>query len=307
MEKTSKAYFRNFTTPTKDLTFVMSIFLTSFIVVVLQLVFILALAYYFLHAAILSAPGLTVLLLFEAISLFILVGMVIGYASNNQDSATMIGISVGSVLLFLSNLILPIEAMSPVIQNISKYNPYVLCSELLKRLTIFNASFNDIYIDLLIIGAYIVVLFILVMIIEKALKIHFISKRPITKPVSKGKETKDIAMQKYLKLKNGTVLTSEKDLLDELSTMTDKEFEQYVNKKHNSFEGWLNINKNKVLAEKIGKCKTRKEMITLLTETLAVSNAKDPIAVAGAEELKKIDKEDDLTKDSKKKSDKSKD
>ncbi len=293
MEKTSRAYFRNFTTPTKDLTFVMSIFLTSFIVVVLQLVFILALAYYFLNAAILSTPLFTILLLFEAISLFILIGMVIGYASNNQDSATMIGISVGSVLLFLSNLILPIEAMSPIIQNISKYNPYVLCSELLKKLTMFNTSFNDIYMDLILIGAYIVVLFILVMIIEKALKIHFISSRPVKTASKKDEKT----MQKYLKLKNGTVLMSTKDLYDELTTMTDKDFEQYVNKKHNAFETWLKLNKNKTLSEKIGKCKTRKEMLAVLVDSMNIVQAKDPIAVAGSEEMKNIEKEDATAKD----------
>jgi len=303
MEKTSRAYFRNFTTPTKDLTFVMSIFLTSFIVVLLQLIFILALAYYFLNAAILTAPALTILLLFGAISLFILVGMVIGYASNNQDSATMVGISVGSVLLFLSNLILPIESMSPVIQNISKYNPYVLCSELLKKLTIFGASFSDVYLDFIIIAAYIILLFILVMIIEKALKIHFISKRPVTTALpNKGK---DAIMQKYFKLKNGVLLMSEKDLHEELLTMNDKEFEIYVSKKHNAFESWFKLNKNKSLAEKVGKCKTRKELIELLNSrfvnnTGTTNAVKDPIAAAGAEEMKKMEKEEAL-KDSKKK------
>lgn len=290
MEKTSRAYFRNFTTPTKDLTFVMSIFLTSFIVVVLQLTFILLLAYYFLNAAILSTPWLTILALFGAISLFILLGMFVGYISNNQDSATMIGISVGSVLLFLSNLILPIETMSPFIQNISKYNPYVICSELLKKLTIFESSFNEVYLDLIFIGVYIVIMFTLVMMIEKALKIHFISKKPLVKALSDNKDSK--VMKKYFKLKNGTVLTNEKDLVDELMIMTDKEFEQYVNKKNNVFETWFKINKNKILAEKVGKCKTKKELIDVLHENSPI-NQTSPL-----DGVKKVDKEDN-SKDSK--------
>jgi len=281
MEKTSRAYFRNFTTPTKDMTFIMSIFLTSFIVVLLQLVFILALAYYFLSTAIFSNLLLTAVLILGAISLFTLIGMLIGYMFNNQDAVTMASISVGSLLLFLSNLILPLESMSPIIQSIARYNPYVVCSELLKKLTVFESSFKEVYMDFIIIGVYIVVLFLLVMLIEKASKIQFISKKPITKQLARHK---DKSIEKYFKLRNGVLLMSEKDLLEELVTMTDKEFEQYVNKKHNDFESWLSMNNKPDLAAKISECFTRKDMMAALGVGL---DKIDPIAAAGIEKIGK--------------------
>jgi ABC-type multidrug transport system permease subunit len=291
MEKTSKAYFRNFTTPTKDLTFVMSIFLTSFIVVLLQLIFILALAYFFLNTFLFTNMLLTAILILGAISLFTLLGMVIGYLFNSQEAVTMASISMGSILLFLSNLILPLESLSPVIQSIARYNPYVICSELLKKLTIFSSTLSDVYIDFIIIAVYVVVLFALVMAIEKASKIQYISKKPITKQLGRHK---DQSIEKYFKLKNGVLLMSEKDLLEELVTMSDKDFEQYVNKKHNDFESWLEMNNKADLAAKVSECTTRKEMMT----ALGISQDKiDPIAAAG---IDKVDKTATVVKDSKK-------
>jgi ABC-type multidrug transport system permease subunit len=292
MEKTSKAYFRNFTTPTKDLTFVMSVFLTSFIVVVLQLVLILGLAYLFLNTALFASMLLTVLLVLAAISLFTLLGMVIGYMFNSQEAVTMASISVGSALIFLSNLILPLENMSPVLQQISKYNPYVVCSELLKKLTLFSSTFREVYKDFIIIGIYLVILFTLVMLIEKASKIQFISKKPIAKQLAKRK---DKPIERYFKLKNGVLLMSEKDLLEELATMTDKDFELYVNKKKNDFESWLMMNNKQELAAKISKCETRKEMMA----ALGASKEKiDPIAAAGIDKIGK-DAEKEKEKDKK--------
>ncbi|HYD02991.1 MAG TPA: ABC transporter permease, partial [Alphaproteobacteria bacterium] len=293
MEKTSKAYFRNFTTPTKDLTFVMSVFLTSFVVVSLQLAFILGLAYYFLNTTIFTSLLLTVLLILAAISLFTLIGMVIGYAFNSQEAVTMASISVGSVLLFLSNLVLPLESMSPVVQGIAKYNPYVISSELLKKLTVFESSFGQVYFDFIILGIYIVVLFALVMAVEKASKVQFISKKPITKQLARGKNQQ---IERYFKLKNGVLLMNEKDLIEELSTMTEKEFEQYVNKKKNDFETWLTMNNKIELADKVGKATTRKEMMAALG---ASKDKVDPIAAAG---INKIENLRDA-RDSKKKKD----
>jgi ABC-type multidrug transport system permease subunit len=299
MEKTSKAYFRNFTTPTKDLTFVMSVFLTSFVVVLLQLVFIMALAYYFLHTSLFSNMLLTGLLLLAAISLFTLIGMIIGYMFNSQDAVTMASISVGSVLLFLSNLILPLENMSVVIQGIARYNPYVICSELLKKLTVFESPMKDVYVDFIIIAVYLVVLFALVMLIEKASKIQFISKKPITKQLARHR---DQPIEKYFKLKNGVLLMSEKDLLEELVTMPDKEFEQYVNPKHNDFESWLVMNNKADLADKVAQCTTRKEMMAVLG---ASKDKIDPIAAVGIDKVgKDADKEREKDKEKDKKENK---
>jgi ABC-2 type transport system permease protein len=257
VEKTSKAYFRNFTTPTKDFTFVVSVFLTSFIVVILQLIFILLLAYYFLNTSILTNIWMVLLLVVGAITLFTLIGMIIGYLFNSQEAATMASISVGSVFLFLSNLVLPLETMSAYLQSASRYNPYVVGSELLKKITIFGSGWKEISMDFALLGIYIVVAFALAILIQKMSKIQYISKKPLTKQFTKKEEIID----KYFKLKSGVLVRDEKELLDELKKMSDGTFSQYVDSKKNDFESWLLMNNQNDLAKKIGKSRNRKEMI----------------------------------------------
>ena len=271
MEKTSKAYFRNFTTPTKDFTFIISVFFTSFFIVILQLIFILILAYYFLNTTILANVGLTILLVVFAITLFTLIGMIIGYLFNSQEAATMASISVGSVFLFLSNLILPLETMSQVIQNVSRFNPYVMCSELLKKLTLFGSQWNEVSLDFALIAAYIVVAFVLVLLIEKGSKIQYISKKPIVKQIIK----KDHIVDKYFKMKSGVLIRDEKELLSELKKMSDVSYQDYVTTKKNDFESWLLLNKSNDLAKIVGKARTRKEMIELIEKY--ISQAPDPL------------------------------
>lgn len=259
MEKNSKAYFRTFTTPTKAITFITSIFLTNMLVVVVQLLFILVLAYYFLKTSILANIGLTLLLIAGAITLFTLLGMIIGYMFKSQEAATMASISVGSVLLFLSNLILPLETMAIYIQEAARYNPYVVASELLKKLTLFNSTFSEVRYDFMLLGGYIIIALILVLIVERISRIQYLNKKPLHKLTKK-----DEILDRYFKLKSGVLLKDEKDLLAELNNMSDITFDEYVDKNKNDFETWMIMNNKPKLAEKLGACKTRQEMIKLL-------------------------------------------
>ncbi|MFA5796552.1 MAG: ABC transporter permease [Candidatus Woesearchaeota archaeon] len=262
MEKTSKAYFRNFTTPTKDLTFIISTFLTSIFVNILQLILILLLAYYFLEAGLSTNIGFTVLLIFVSIALFTIIGMIIGYFFKSQEAVTMASISVGSVFLFLSNLVLPVENMSLAVQKIAHYNPYVIASETLKKITIFNAKWPDIQMDFAFLAGYIIIGIILVLIIQKMSKIQYISKKPM-----KHLLKKDDIVDKYLKLNSGVLVRYEAELLEELKKMSDTSFNEYVTKTKNDFESWLILNNRNALAKKVGECKTREETIKVLEKS----------------------------------------
>ncbi|MEM4637581.1 MAG: ABC transporter permease [Candidatus Woesearchaeota archaeon] len=262
IEKTSKAYFRNFITPTRDFTFIISVFLTTFIVVTVQLILVLVLAYYFLNASIIENIWFTLLLLLAAIMSFTFLGMIIGYLFNSQEAVTMAGISVGSVFLFLSNLVLPLETMSETIQQIAKYNPYVVASELLKKITLFNAGWASLREDFIILGIFVVSFFVLAIIIQKMSKIQYISKKPITKQLVKKKDEEII--DKYFKLKTGILIRNEKELLKELKNMSDTTFSEYVDDSKNEFESWLLLIGNKELATLISKCKKRTEAIEVV-------------------------------------------
>lgn len=142
-ERNSPAYFRNFMTPTNDSVFLGSVFLTTALLLMVQLVIILAIAAIF-FTQILNAFGYAALVLVLLVTLFTCLGMVIGYLFNSEETAMLAGISLGSLMLFLSDIIIPIESMPATIMALAQYNPVVIGSDILRRALLFNASFSEI-------------------------------------------------------------------------------------------------------------------------------------------------------------------
>ena len=53
-------------------------------------------------------------------------------------------------------------------------------------------------------------------------------------------------------------------MLEELKRMSDITFQDYVTAKKNDFESWLILNNKNELAKRVGKSRTRKELIESL-------------------------------------------
>ncbi len=143
-EKKSLAYFRNFITPTNDSLFIIGHYLSTILILTFEVAITLATLYYFV-----PSPGINAYLLSGAVlivlcSLFIFMGMLIGYMFNTKETVTLTALSAGIILLFFSNTILPLETLSSVTRKIVFYNPYVLGESILKKLLLFNASFSEI-------------------------------------------------------------------------------------------------------------------------------------------------------------------
>ena len=172
MEKHSPAYFRNFITPTRDITFILATYLTNVILVFVQLIIILGISTYFFKAQILTAIPSTLLILLFTITLFTFVGMIIGYIFTSEETATLASISVGSIFLFLSNVILPLESMPAYIRNIAEFNPFVLGESLLRKAVIFQAGLPALQKELLLLLAYSVVLFLIIWLSQRAVRKH---------------------------------------------------------------------------------------------------------------------------------------
>jgi hypothetical protein len=130
---------------------------------------------------------------------------------------------------------------------------------LLKKLTLFGSPWSAVYLEFALIAAYIIGVFILVIVVEKMSKIQYISKRPVIKQLRK-----DDIIDKYFKLRSGVLIRDEKELLEELKRMSDITFQDYVTAKKNDFESWLILNNKNELAKRVGKSRTRKELIESL-------------------------------------------
>tara|TARA_Y100000310_G_scaffold338611_1_gene428708 strand:- start:820 stop:2454 length:1635 start_codon:yes stop_codon:yes gene_type:complete len=156
-ERASSAHFRNYITPTNIMLPLLGEFISNLTVLVLQIGAMLTVLFFFFS----DISWLTffysgiVLVLIAAV--FILIGMIIGYTFNTKQSVTLSAISLGIILLFFSNTILPLEVMSSVTRKVLFYNPFVMGEGILKKLLLFSSTLGEIsfYIYVLI-GAIII-------------------------------------------------------------------------------------------------------------------------------------------------------
>ncbi|MEM4265543.1 MAG: ABC transporter permease [Candidatus Woesearchaeota archaeon] len=168
-ERNSPAYFRNFMTPTGDVVFISSIFVTTAFLLVVQLVIILAIAGIF-FTQIFSAFAYAALVLALMIVLYTCLGMIIGYMFNSEETAMLAAMALGSIFLFISDIIIPIESMPAVVMQIAEYNPLVIGINLLRRTIVFNASFAEIWAGLVLLALFAAVSILLVLVVYYGMK-----------------------------------------------------------------------------------------------------------------------------------------
>jgi ABC-type multidrug transport system permease subunit len=144
-EKESRAYFRNFITPTNEFLFMIGEYLSNLIILLFQVFIIILVLYFFLNNILATETFiLTGVSLFFLGTFFIFLGMLFGYIFSTKQTVTLASISAGMVFLFFSNTILPLETLSSSIRNIIIYNPYIIGESMLKKALLFNSTFHGI-------------------------------------------------------------------------------------------------------------------------------------------------------------------
>jgi ABC-type multidrug transport system permease subunit len=176
MEKKSKSFLINYLAPTKDVTFVLSIYITAILLMMMQLIIIMGISAYFFKSLVIAQLGPIALILLISTSLFVLLGMLIAYLFKAEQTITLVTISFGSLLLFLSDVILPIESMPLFFQNIVKYNPFLVSEQLLKKVILFGAEFSSLIPDILYLAGLSVIIFIVILLNEQLIKRHSLAK-----------------------------------------------------------------------------------------------------------------------------------
>ncbi|MBW3022520.1 ABC transporter permease [Candidatus Woesearchaeota archaeon] len=138
-EKKSPSFFRNNIAPVGQFLFNLGTYLTSFIIILVQLIIFVTVALIFVNLSLLGAVPTTLMSLFFIISVFVLIGMCIGFFFKSEETTTLAAISISALLLFFSNTVLPIESMPFYIRMIAQYNPFVISEGLLKQSLVFHA------------------------------------------------------------------------------------------------------------------------------------------------------------------------
>ncbi|MEM4259600.1 MAG: ABC transporter permease [Candidatus Woesearchaeota archaeon] len=230
LEKKSKAQFRIFTTPTSDFLFIIGNYLTNVFVMFLQVIVILGIAYFFLRDNLFTNIELTVLVLLLTILLFVAIGLCIGYLFSSQEAAIMVSVTLGCVLLFVSNIILPMESMPAYIQEIAIYNPYVMLSELLRKFMLFHIGLEVYYNQIAIIVSLCVIFLMLILIIQKIGKMRYLSNKPKNLRMRQKKEL----LKRTVSLLESKNLDNLEKLIEFIKNMSEEEFSKIVNKDMNA-------------------------------------------------------------------------
>ena len=283
IEKDSKAFFRNFTTPTKTSFLTTMTYLTSILILIVQVFLIILAAFYLLNIPVFQNWEYSLLILFLSMTVFVLIGMLIGHLFNTSEAITMGSITLSSIFLFLSNLVLPIETFSQQVRNILTYNPYILSSEGLRKTMLLEADHTELTQELTLLVAYIVILFILVIITQKISKLKYFKKMNLRKRGS------GITI-------NGKNVHNLKDLKNELEKTGSEEYEESKSK----INSWLKDRlKKPSLAEDVMD-QEKEEFVQEVNKRLGNKSA--PTMNNTKEEMKKwldnegIDYDDDMLK-----------
>jgi tetrahydromethanopterin S-methyltransferase subunit B len=266
IDKLSPASFRTFASPTRDSVYLVAYYITNLLIIFVQTIIIAGLAAYFLKIDILSNLGLSMLIVFLAASLFILFGTLFGYVFKSQEGVTIAALSFSSVLLFVSNLIIPLESAPSIVQKIARFNPFVVLSDALKKSMLFQLPIQDFYYELIVVLCYIVIVYMLIFLVQKLSKIIYFRRIPHLKL----KKIDNLTQEHYFRLIDGNVLKNEGDLLKFLRTCDHDEFKEFVDHENNKFVIWLKkILKKKRLAKKLDGVTTKDEMIRIIEEDIA--------------------------------------
>ena len=141
-EKRSRAFFRNLISPVRPTLFVYSTYLTVLIILTIQLTLVFLLTHFVLKIDVLHNLFSILLLTFLITTVFTFLGIIIGNLFSTQETAALASISMSSIMLFLSNMILPLESMSVYIQRGARFNPFVIAEKLLREAILFKVPFS---------------------------------------------------------------------------------------------------------------------------------------------------------------------
>jgi ABC-type multidrug transport system permease subunit len=159
--KKTRAFFRNFVTPTHGILFILSMYLASVLIIAIQFGLIFLGIKFVLGMSAFVISWQLIASLFLIWSVFIFIGMFIGYAFRSEETIIFASMIIGSVFMFFSSTILPIENISSAFLKYAMVNPLVVAQSALKKILLFGLSFGSLVNEFLILGAFIAVFFVL--------------------------------------------------------------------------------------------------------------------------------------------------
>jgi len=229
-------------------------FITTLLILLAQVFVILFFSYFLVSAPLLNNFLTSLFVILLAITLFSFLGMILGYLAHSQEAAMIGALTIGSIMLFISNLVIPTEGMKLFVRVLASVNPYVVLSELLKKSMLFDVGIGEFGGQLILIFVFAILLLIIIVGVQQYVRRKYFQQQAtieVKKPIRK---------RAPLQLGDKTA-KDEYDLLTVLDLMTRQEFRKYVNEKENVIHKWARDNKK--LAKVLNTTNKEKMIIKL--------------------------------------------
>jgi len=163
IEKNSPAYFRNFISPTHQSIFSIATIITTLLIVIPQFLILFLIAMLYVKTELLTSFWSSLGIAFLSIMVFTLIGMLIAQFFKREETVMIAALIISTLLLFLSNTIIPIESMNIVLARIANYSPFVVSEFLFRHSLIFQTKLASVSFQLEILCFYIIILLVLVL------------------------------------------------------------------------------------------------------------------------------------------------
>ena len=160
-ERTSKAKIRNTLSKALGFTFIIGNFLTILFIIFIQCMFIIFFSNYFLNIPLYSYMNNLIIIILISSSVFICLGMIIGYLFNSNETAMIASLVLSIFMIMFSPLINPLETLPDLFKTFIQYTPLVLTEEFLRKTLIYNSDISQNLSAIIILGTSFVISFIL--------------------------------------------------------------------------------------------------------------------------------------------------
>ncbi len=170
VEKRSKSFFRNNFTPVSYFTFNISTYLTSLTVLFIQLLLFVSVSAVFFETQVLTSIPMLLLIVLLTATVFICIGMFIGFIFKTEETSNLAAITLISVFMLFSRVVIPLESLPGYLKSIALLNPFVISETALKQAIIFNSGFDVILQGVLMLLGYAVAIFLILIILQNSLR-----------------------------------------------------------------------------------------------------------------------------------------
>ncbi len=141
-ERTSNAYIRNILSKAKGHDFILSEFITTSILLIIQIGIILLIASYFLNLSLITELIPTSILILIAITIFTLIGTTIGQLIDSQESLFIATVSLSILFFIFSSIIIPVETLPQPFSTGAGLLPLTLFETKIRASIIFSQGLN---------------------------------------------------------------------------------------------------------------------------------------------------------------------